>query len=221
MKRRLWIIGGLTLIVGVICGIGWWLGWFARGPSAVFKDTLAQANAGHYEAATRNLATGNQRELTEDPKLMKQVWDDITKNRTIASVDITEEDRVTGREGMIYFVIAYQDGSSIKGKALVLFRERRWCHTIHDLLDVVLEAKRKKNFEAMKVVLSDTYTQVPDTGVSLRLPQGMVEAPGKKIFKHPKHQIVIEIRRSPWTSFSGEIQRLDKFWAEHSDTTLY
>src|SRR5439155_21255093 len=92
MRKKLAVVFVIIALLA-IAYVLWINEWVVSTPASVLKRSLLQANAGNYEAACQNLPTGQRKQLLEDPQLMKTVWDRVTKNRTIDSIEIIHEDR--------------------------------------------------------------------------------------------------------------------------------
>ena len=118
MKRKTIVL--LVVIVAILAGGGWMLRWYWSNPRSVFQDSFAKANAGRYAEATQNLPSGNRQQFAEDSKLMREVWDTVTRKQTVAEVVIEKVDLdFTGEMGKIHFIVKYQDGTSLDGRETV------------------------------------------------------------------------------------------------------
>jgi len=211
MKRRVLI--ALFVVAAVAAVAGWKLGWFGSSPSSVFRDSLYNANAGRYREATLNLSTGDRKQFFDNPKLMEEIWDKISKNRTIAAVATSEEDRgVNGKFGTMKVEITYQDGSKLTETVVISYLNGKWTHGIERLFDAIQDEERRVLFDSYTVSLPKDHTPVPGTKVALRVPDGCVWDADRREFDHPKYGILIRIESSPRSSFASEVEKAEKDW---------
>jgi hypothetical protein len=213
-KKRRWRRLGVALIAVIVVGAAALLGWKLRsahrGPGAVLQASLLSANVGDYDEATENLPPGNRQVFREDPKMMKAVWDKVTKNGTVDRVHVSRDDRgLNGEFGDIEFSVTYKDGSTIGAKEKIAYTNGRWTHGIEEFYESVLRHETEAAFDALTVALADDYTNLRGSGVTLRLPDGCVWNAKEGGYDHAKLRILItvdDVRSRSVASLDKEVE---------------
>jgi hypothetical protein len=196
--------------------IVWVQEWLISTPASILKRSLMQANAGNYEAACENLPTGQRNQLLGDPQLMKTVWDRVTKNRTIDSIKIIHEDRgPDGTFGDIDITIKYLDGSTLSARTKISYLHERWSFGVAEIHDAIFARARKRAEEELQswnIALAKEFFRVGDSGVLLRIPEGLIWDPDNQAYDHPKYRIRIRPAPRRFGGFSSLVRFVEQQW---------
>lgn len=206
----------ILLVLSSIAYIGWVNEWFVSTPTSVVTNALMQANAGNYEAASKNLPMGERKQLLDDPKLMRAVWDTITKKRTIDAITITREDRgPTGTFGDIELNIRYKDGSTRSAQTKIGCDNGIWTFGSAELNNAIVAQDRKDAMDAFgkrQIVPAKEFSRIGKSKVLLRVPEGLVWDPGEQAYHHPKLDIHIFLRSRPGADFTSLVRIAEQEW---------
>jgi hypothetical protein len=215
MRTKLAVVAALLVLAGTAY-IAWRNEWLVSTPASILKRSLMQANAGDYEAACQNLPTGQRDQLLGNPQLRKEVWDRITKKRTIDSIQVIREDRgVTGTFGDIDITIRYLDGSAMSARTKISYLHDRWSFGVAEIDEAVLAQDRKRagdEFQKWQIVLAKDYSRVGKSDVFLRIPEGLIWDPDRQAYDHPKYQILIHLGARIPSSFSALARFVEQQW---------
>ena len=210
-KRRIvQAVFALAVLVG-----GYFLamhfGWLSASPETVLQRTFRLANDGKYEEARENLSVGNRNAFHQDPILMKEVFDLITRNQSL--VDITPgELKEDGDLGMLTFALTYKDGVKVNSDEFFAWEGGSWRHTVTKTRDVIVRRFGDPIIQKLKPELEKEYTYVEGTGVSLLVPKGSTFDPLKREFDHPISKIFIEVRYKPGQPLASWLAGAEVTW---------
>jgi hypothetical protein len=179
MKK--WFFLGFALLALVCLGVAGlvlpWHSW-TTSPSAVIEDSLNKANAGRYEEATQNFNAVTREDAAKDPEKYKEMWDLITRNRSITKVNIVKVDRGWD-DAHVTVEIHYQDGWVLVVEDHCFMQDGAWRHDAGNILTAVMAEAERRAKEAAKQQpvaelpkLAAEYTPAEKTGIALRLPAG-------------------------------------------------
>jgi hypothetical protein len=216
MKKRLVVL--LAVLVLATISYVVWTKWISTStPSSVLTHSLMQANAGDYEAACESLPTGQRQLLLNDPNLMKDVWDCVTKNRTIDSIVVDREDRgITGNFGDVDLSIKYKDGTRRTATIKISCLHSRWSFGVREIYNSFLAQDRKeavKEFERRTISLAKEFSRVGKSGAMLRIPESLIWDDRKQAYDHPELNILIEPDSRPGSGFSSLVRIAEKDWS--------
>jgi hypothetical protein len=122
----------ICLLFSISSGCG------GKSPSDTLKNTLLKANEGKYSEAQDALSS-EVKKLFEG-EMSKLVWDSITKQRTIKSVEVGKE-QVRGEGATVSLKIVYKDGSSIEAEEEMIKEDGKWKSSFLGTMDA---AKNKR-----------------------------------------------------------------------------
>ncbi len=228
MNRRLWAFLAIVVVLGGGALVYLWQsGWLSPSPGAVVRDTLIKANAGRFADAAANLTSADQALLARNPEFTTDTWKAVTKNGTIARVEI-EEERVKSDTALVGLTIHYQDGSHCFVEEACKKEDGRWKHGIAsivkkaapDYFDPAAKLANDRQAKEAPRSLAEEYTAFPGTDLSLRLPIGFVWDKKTQSFANSQTGSNLKIRLYPGVPVAKGVTMVEDVWKKPGFTLV-
>jgi len=95
-----------------------------RSPSEALRQTFLYANEGKYSDANNGLSA-HIKAIQDQSGMMKQLWDDVTRNGQIARVEILDE-QSRGEGATVRYRIHYKNGRPYEGEEELIKEGGKW-----------------------------------------------------------------------------------------------